>query len=105
MPTSKRHSISKPTARKAEFFSGDGMIQKANAASRKATGRHNRADRTKWSSRKVADVDLVSCPDKSWKSCEPWEKLDAPGNRCANGPKTIPGWGVKAVSLVLVVVT
>jgi len=39
------------------------------------------------------------------------EKLRALGEvrctlmRVANGPKTIPGWGVKAVSLVLVVVT
>jgi len=78
MPPSKRHSTSKPTARKAESFSGDGMIQEANAASRKATGRHNRADRAKWPNRKVADVDRVNRPDKSWKSCEPWEKLDAP---------------------------
>jgi len=45
MLPSKRHSTSKPTARKAEFFSGNGMIQEAKAASRKATGRHNRADR------------------------------------------------------------
>jgi hypothetical protein len=44
-PSNKRPSTSKPTARKAEFFSGTGMIQEAKAASRKATGRHNRADK------------------------------------------------------------
>ncbi|BCL83778.1 hypothetical protein ccbrp13_70740 [Ktedonobacteria bacterium brp13] len=38
-------ALSKPTARKAELFSGKGRDQKANAASRKATGIHNWADR------------------------------------------------------------
>ena len=36
---------SKPTVRKAELLSGKGKDQEANAASRKATGMHNWADR------------------------------------------------------------
>jgi hypothetical protein len=38
------------------------MIQEANAASRKATGKHNRADRAEWPGRKAADVDQVCHP-------------------------------------------
>jgi len=38
-------TLSKPTARKAELLSGRRKDQKANAASRKATGIHNWADR------------------------------------------------------------
>jgi hypothetical protein len=38
-------ALSKPTARKAELFSGEGRDQKAKAASRKATGIHNWADK------------------------------------------------------------
>jgi len=38
-------ALSKLTARKAELFSGERKDQKANAASRKATGIHNWADR------------------------------------------------------------
>ena len=38
-------TLSKPTARKVEFLSGSRKDQKANAASRKATGNHNWADR------------------------------------------------------------
>jgi hypothetical protein len=37
--------ISSPTVRKGQFFSGNKILQKAKAASRKATGIHNRADR------------------------------------------------------------
>jgi len=37
--------LSKPTARKAELLSGSRKDQKANAASRKATGNHNWAER------------------------------------------------------------
>ncbi len=37
--------LSKPTVRKAEFFSGKRRDQEANAASRKATEIHNWADR------------------------------------------------------------
>ena len=37
--------LSKLTARKAELFSGKGKDQEAKAASRKATGTHNWADR------------------------------------------------------------
>ena len=37
--------LSKPTVKKAELFSGKGRDQEANAASRKATGNHNWADR------------------------------------------------------------
>jgi len=33
--------LSRPTAREAEFLSGNGKDQKAKAASRKAIGRHN----------------------------------------------------------------
>jgi len=80
MMRSDQHSTSKPTARKVELSSGDGMIQEAKAASRKATGIHNRADRVEWPGRKVADVDQVNRPDKSWKGCEPQGKLDATGN-------------------------
>ena len=36
---------SKPTVKEAELFSGEGRDQEANAASRKATGNHNWADR------------------------------------------------------------
>jgi hypothetical protein len=38
-------TLSKPTARKAELFSGKGKGQEANAARRKATENHNWADR------------------------------------------------------------
>lgn len=38
-------SNGKPTARKAQFPSGNRMDQEANAASRKARGNHNPADR------------------------------------------------------------
>ena len=38
-------TLSKPTTRKAEFFSGKGKDQEAKATSRKATGIHNWADR------------------------------------------------------------
>jgi hypothetical protein len=38
-------TLSKPTARKAELLSGKRKGQKANAASRKATGKDNWADR------------------------------------------------------------
>ena len=38
-------TLSKPTARKAELFSGEGKVQEAKAARRKATGMHNWADR------------------------------------------------------------
>ena len=42
-------ALSKPTVRKAELLSGKGKDQKAKAANRKATGRHNWADRAeKW---------------------------------------------------------
>jgi len=37
--------LSKLTARKAELLSGEGKDQEAKAASRKATGKHNWADR------------------------------------------------------------
>jgi len=37
--------LSKPTVREAELLSGKGKGQEAKAASRKATGRHNWADR------------------------------------------------------------
>jgi hypothetical protein len=36
---------SSPTARKGQPLSGNRMLQKANAAGRKTTGNHNRADR------------------------------------------------------------
>ena len=36
----------KPTATAADFSNGEGMVQEANAGSRKATGIHNRPDRT-----------------------------------------------------------
>jgi hypothetical protein len=88
---SKRHSISKPTARKAEFLSGDGMIQEANAAGRKATGNHNRADRASWPGRKAADVDRVNHPGKAGKGCEVvGEVRCAPlawASGSANGPR------------------
>jgi hypothetical protein len=38
-------TLSKPTARKAEFLSGRRKDQKAKAARRKTTGSHNWADR------------------------------------------------------------
>jgi len=38
-------TLSKPTARKAEYLSGRRKDQKAKAASRKAAGIHNWADR------------------------------------------------------------
>ena len=38
-------ALSKPTVRKAELFSGEGKDQEAKAASRKAAGMHNWADR------------------------------------------------------------
>src|ERR1700730_13180097 len=53
---------SKPTARKTETPSGNGNVREANAASRKATGINNRADRAIWPNRKVADVNMVSHP-------------------------------------------
>jgi hypothetical protein len=37
--------LSKPTEREAELLSGKGRDQEAKAASRKATGMHNWADR------------------------------------------------------------
>lgn len=37
---------SKPTAREAELFSGEGKAQEANASRRKARGIHNSLDRT-----------------------------------------------------------
>ena len=48
------HSISKPTARKAEFSSGEKMSQQAKASSRKATG--NRLDKVNSPRRKAADL-------------------------------------------------
>jgi hypothetical protein len=44
-PMKSQGNLSKPTARKAETFSENKMSQKAKAASRKATGMHNWADR------------------------------------------------------------
>jgi len=38
-------TLSKPTGREAEFLSGKGKGQEAKAASRKATGNHNWAER------------------------------------------------------------
>ena len=38
-------ALSKLTAREVELFSGEGKDQEAKAASRKATGMHNWADR------------------------------------------------------------
>ena len=72
-------SISTPTARKAEFRRGKGMIQEAKAASRKATGIHNRVDRALWPGRKVADVDQVNHPETAGNGCQVVvDKLDAP---------------------------
>src|SRR4051794_34352622 len=51
---------SRPTARKAELPSGNGMTQEANAGGRKATG--NRPDRANSPRRKPADVGLVNHP-------------------------------------------
>jgi len=44
-PNGVSGNLSKPTARKAEVSSGHKMPQQAKAASRKATGIHNWADR------------------------------------------------------------
>ena len=51
---------------------------RGEAAGRKATGRHNRADRAEWPDRKVADVDRVDYLTNCRMGCEGRrEKLDA----------------------------
>src|SRR2546425_8147109 len=55
-PMRSERNLSKPTARTAEFLSGNRMLQEAKASSRKATGIHNRLDR-EHPTRKGADVE------------------------------------------------
>jgi hypothetical protein len=87
-PMRSRAISSKPTVRTAEFLSGNRMLQKANASSRKATGIHNRLDR-EYPSRKGADVEQEASPT---------EKVKSP-NGCKNGrcwtrPITVSSQGV-----------
>lgn len=51
---------SRPTARKVQLPSGNRNSQEANAASRKARGNHNLADRAICPARKGADVGVVN---------------------------------------------